>query len=141
MDLVCLDDVHRIAGNASWESALFMLFNQLREQDRVLIAAADQPPARIPIHLADLATRLGWGLVLRLQALADADKLAALGLYARSLGLTLPLPVGRFLLAHHARDLPALRHLLDQLDHASLAAKRKLTIPFIKEFFGEPPSP
>lgn len=139
MDLVCLDDVDGVAGNSAWESALFALFNRLRDQDRVLIAAADVPPALLRLRLADLKTRFGWGLVLRLYPLSDADKLAALGLYARSLGLDLPPPVGRFLLAHYPRDLPALRHLLDHLDHETLAAKRKLTVPFVKAVLGEAP--
>jgi DnaA family protein len=136
-DLVCLDDLDRIAGNEAWESALFAFFNQLRELNRDLIVAAAAPPSRLSIRLPDLKTRFGWGLTLRLQPLADEDKLAALELYAHSLGLDLPPQVGRFLLAHYPRDLPALRRLLDQLDHATLAAKRRLTVPFIKAFLGE----
>jgi DnaA family protein len=136
-DLVCLDDVDRIAGDPAWEAALFILFNRLRELNRDLIVTATAPPARLSISLPDLKTRLGWGLTLRLHALADEDKLVALELHARSLGLDLPPQVGRFLLAHYPRDLPALRCLLGQLDHATLAAKRRLTIPFIKAFLGE----
>ena len=36
-------------------------------------------------------------------------------------------------------DLPGLMDLLDQLDRATLAAKRKLTIPFLKSFLAENP--
>ena len=136
MDLVCLDDVQAVAGDSAWEAALFVLFNRLREQGRSLIAAAEKPPGQLPIHLADLRTRFGWGLILRLQPLPDADKLAALGLYARSLGLELSPAVGRFLLARYPRNLAALRRLLDHLDQATLAAKRRLTVPFVKTVLG-----
>ncbi len=139
MDLVCLDDLERVAGDESWEAALFVLFNRLRELDRDLIAAAAVPPAQLPILLPDLKTRFGWGLTLRLQALRDEDKLAVLELYAHSLGLELPPQVGRFLLARHRRDPAALRDLMDRLDQATLAAQRKLTIPFVKSFLGEHP--
>lgn len=137
MDLVCLDDVHRIGGDTGWESALFELFNRLRELGHVLIAAAELPPIQLPIRLADLRTRLGWGLTLHLLPMADTDKLAVLRLYAQSIGLELPLPVARFLLTHYPRDLPALRRLLDQLDQATLAAKRKLSVPFVKAVLRE----
>jgi DnaA family protein len=137
LGLVCLDDVHAIAGDDSWELALFNLFNCLRELGNRLIVTAPVPPAELSIRLPDLKTRLGWGLTLRLQALNDDDKLIALGSYARSLGLDLPPQVGRFLLSHYRRDLSSLRRLLDDLDHATLAAKRKLTIPFLKNFLGE----
>jgi len=136
-DLVCLDEVDAIAGDDLWELALFTLFNRLRDLGSRLIAAAPLPPAELPIRLPDLKTRLGWGLTLRLQPLNDEDKLIALGAYARSLGLDLPPQVGRFLFSHYRRDLSALRGLLDELDHATLAAKRKLTIPFLKNYLEE----
>ncbi|SMF94659.1 regulatory inactivation of DnaA Hda protein [Methylomagnum ishizawai] len=141
MDLVCLDDLEQIAGDAAWEEALFELFNRLRDLGRDLIATASAPPARSPIRLPDLKTRFGWGLTLRLQALRDEDKLAVLALYARSLGLDLPPQVGRFLLTHHRRDPQTLRALLERLDQASLAAQHKLTIPFVKRFLGIDPPP
>jgi DnaA family protein len=133
-DVVCLDDVDSVAGDDVWERALFNLFNQLRELGNRLIIAAQVPPSELPIHLPDLKTRLGWGLTLRLQPLNDEDKLIVLGAYARSLGLDLPPQVARFLFSHRRRDLSSLKRLLDELDHATLAAKRKLTIPFLKNY-------
>lgn len=136
-DLVCLDDLDWVIGNDAWESGLFVLFNRLREAHHDLIVAADTPPAQLAIRLPDLKTRFGWGLTLRLHALTDADKLAVLELHARSLGLELPPQVAHFLLAHYPRDLPALKLLLEQLDQATLAARRRLTVPFLKTFLGE----
>jgi DnaA family protein len=136
-DLVCLDDLDRVVGDEAWETGLFVLFNRLREAQRDLVVAARAPAARLDIRLPDLKTRFGWGLTLRLHALRDEDKLAVLELEARALGLELPPQVGRFLLAHYPRDLPALRRLLEQLDHATLAAKRRLTVPFLKTILGE----
>lgn len=133
-DLVCLDDVDRVAGDTVWEQGLFTLFNRLREANHSLILSAKSPPAELPIRLPDLKTRLGWGLTLRLHALSDEDKRVALEFYARGLGLDLPPQVGRYLLARYRRDLPALRRLLHELDHATLAAKRRLTIPFLKTY-------
>ncbi|MGX2030082.1 DnaA regulatory inactivator Hda [Methylocaldum gracile] len=136
-DLVCLDDVDSVAGDDAWERALFNLFNCLRDHGNRLIAAAGVPPAELAIRLPDLKTRLGWGLTLRLQPLNDEDKLIVLGAHARSLGLDLSPQVGRFLLSHYHRDLSSLKRLLDELDHATLAAKRKLTIPFLKNYLEE----
>ena len=135
--LVCLDDIDNVAGQPEWETALFSLFNQLRDRRHSLFVTASMPPAALSIRLPDLKTRLGWGLTLMLRPLSDEDKLQALSLQARALGLDLPSPVGRFLLAHYRRDLPSLRKLLLQLDHATLAAKRKLTIPFLKAYLEE----
>ena len=135
--LVCLDDIDSVAGQPQWEAGLFSLFNQLRDQRHPLFVSAAMPPAELPMLLPDLKTRLGWGLTLMLRPLSDEDKLQALSLQAKALGLSLSAPVGRFLLARYRRDLPSLRKLLIQLDHATLAAKRKLTIPFLKAYLEE----
>lgn len=139
LDLLCLDDVQAIAGDGLWETALFYAFNRLRDAGKRLVIAADTAPAQLPIALPDLHSRLAWGLVLRLQPLADQDKLAALTQRARHLGMTITPAVGQYLLAHCPRDLPALWRLLDALDHATLAAQRKLTIPFLKTYLQHAP--
>ncbi len=137
--LVCLDDLDAVAGDEHWESALFDLFNHLRDAGRGFIVSAQVPPGELSLVLPDIKTRLAWGLTLMLREFSDADKIAALTLRARLRGLQLPPPVGRFLLSNCRRDLPGLMDLLDQLDRATLAAKRKLTIPFLKSFLAENP--
>lgn len=32
LNVICLDDIQAIAGDAEWELAIFNLFNQIREQ-------------------------------------------------------------------------------------------------------------
>ncbi len=135
--LVCLDDLEAVAGNASWEQALFDVFNLLRDAGHGFIISAQAPPGDVPVALPDLKTRFAWGLTLMLRELSDADKIAALTLRARLRGLDLTPPVGRFLLSNCRRDLPGLMELLEQLDRATLAAKRKLSIPFLKSFMDQ----
>ncbi len=139
LDLVCLDDLEGIIGDASWETGLFELFNRLRDAGHGLIVSAQAPPGELAFILPDLKTRLSWGLTLLLRPLSDTDKLAALFLRAKVLGLELPPQVGRFRLSTQSRDLPDLMELLEKLDRATLAAKRKLTIPFLKTYLEENP--
>ena len=136
-NLVCLDDLEAVVGNGSWEQALFELFNLLRDAGHGFIISAQVPPSEVPVDLPDLKTRLAWGLTLMLRELSDADKIAALTLRSRMLGLDMTPTVGRFLLNNCRRDLPGLMGLLEQLDRATLAAKRKLSIPFLKTFLAE----
>lgn len=133
---VCLDDVQVIAGDPEWERALFGLCNELRERGSRLLVAADGPPAGIGLRLPDLSSRLAWGLVFRLQPLDDEDRLRALQLRARHRGLVLSDEAGRYLLRRQPRDPATLFSLLDGLDRAALAAKRRLTIPFLRQMLG-----
>jgi DnaA family protein len=51
--------------------------------------------------------------------------------------MAMPEAVAHYLLQRHARDLTALFGLLERLDRASLAAQRRLTVPFVREVAGE----
>lgn len=133
MGLVCIEGVETVATNAEWESALFHLYNRVREHGGRLYVAGDAPPAGLGLDLPDLVSRLSWGPVFQLVPLSDEDKLAALRLRARHRGMALPYEVAAYLLKHASRDLHSLFELLEQLDKASLAAKRKLTIPFVRD--------
>ena len=132
--LVCIDDLELILGTPpSLERTLFLLYNALRERGHCLLVTASMPPNDLPTQLPDLRSRWSWGVVYRINPLDEENTLAALELCARELGLELPISVKRFLLARCRRDLGFLRRLLDELDRASLAAQRKLTIPFVKQ--------
>lgn len=135
-DIICLDDIHAVAGDAAWEEALFYLYNELRDAESALIVAADDVPAVLPMTLADLQSRLSWGLVFQVHGLSDQDKLINLRLRATLRGFTMSDEVAKFLLQHCRRDMVSLISAFDALDQASLAAQRKLTIPFVKEVLG-----
>lgn len=49
------------------------------------------------------------------------------------MGLEISPQVGRFLMIQHQEELDSLWYLLERLDRASLSAKRRLTIPFLKQ--------
>ena len=136
-DVVCFDNIERIAGNESWELAFFNFFNQQRDRNHKLIVSASSAPNDITIQLPDLKTRLNWGLTLKIQPLSDSDRIAALIFKADQLGFEMAPQAGRFLLTHYDRDLASLWALLEKLDKASLAAKRKLTVPFLKQILDE----
>ena len=132
MALVCLDDVHAIAGHAEWERALFDLFNRLRDSGSTLIVSAGNRPDQAGFGLADLVSRLGWGVTYVLKPLDEADVLQALTCRANARGLKLPEETAQFLLRRFPRDLPSLFALFDTLDTASQVEQRRLTIPFVK---------
>lgn len=136
LDLVCLDAVQSVAGDSDWEVALFHFFNRIREQGNTLVIASTSAPRYLGISLPDLASRLSWGMVFQVQPLSDDTKLKAIQMRASARGLEFSDEVARFLLHHASRNMNDLTSLLDTLDQASLSAKRKVTIPFIKEVTG-----
>lgn len=134
--LVCLDDIHSIAGQKIWEEALFHAFNRIKAAGTRLLVSAESSPLTIELKLPDLKSRLAWGVTYQLNRLNDENKLNALMLRAELRGLSLNKTVGRFLLSRCPRDMTELFHTLERLDNASLAKQRRLTVPFVKEILG-----
>ena len=132
LDLVALDDLETIARDHAWERALFIAYEALRGTRAGLLVASRIAPAGLPLALADLRSRLASGAVYQLRPLDDGQKQEALALRARLRGLELPDDTSQFLMTRYARDMHALCRMLDELDAASLAAQRRLTIPFVK---------
>jgi DnaA family protein len=131
--LICIDDIEAIVGQSDWEEALFHLFNQLRDQDKYLVIASHTAPRELSLNLKDLHSRLQWGSVLHLSSLDENDRLAAIQMRARQLGLELPDDVANFLLKRVRRSSSDLFAMISMLNKASLIDQRKLTIPFVKQ--------
>ena len=72
-------------------------------------------------------------VVYHVRELDETGRAQALKLRAAQRGITLPAETLEYLMKRVPRDLPSLLHLLDELDEASLAAQRRLTIPFIRD--------
>lgn len=131
-DVICFDDIQYIAGISDWEEALFGFYNLVKDANKILIIAADCSVASLKIQLADLKSRLAWGVSYNLKLLSDEDKEVLLQINAKERGMTLSSDLAHFLISRGSRDITGLFVMLDKLDEASMRYKRKLTIPFAK---------
>jgi DnaA family protein len=131
--LVAVDDVGRASADA--QANLFRLYLALAGTGGQLLAAMARAPATCDLR-ADLRTRLGQGLVYEVRALRDEAKPAALARFAAARGFALPADVIDYLLAHYPRDMASLVRAVVALDRRSLASKRPITIPFVREALG-----
>jgi DnaA family protein len=136
LDLVCLDDLHCVVGDEKWELALFNLYNRARQDNCKLVVAADAAPRVLAVGLADLRSRLSWGIVYRLAQADDEEKVEILRFRASRRGLLLPGEVARYIVNRAPRAMQPLLDLLEVLDKTSLAQQRALSIPFVKQVLG-----
>lgn len=133
LNLICVDDLQLVTGHREWEEALFHLFNRIYDAGGNIIFAAHDLPKSLGLQLPDLESRLTWGVIFQLHPLNDEEKIAALMASANRRGISLSEEVGKYLLTHCPRHMGTLFAALDALDNASLAAQRRLTIPFVKD--------
>ena len=135
-DLIAIDDIDAIVEDKAWEEALFHLYNRIRDShNSLLVISSQQPLASLSLKLPDLKSRLSSGLTAELLELNDEFKIKTIEAHAKSRGFILPTTVSEFLIKRTTRGMHELYHLVDRLDKESLAAQRKITIPFVKEIF------
>ena len=127
---LAVDDVDKLQPGA--QGAFFTLYNAIREQHGIVLAAGAHSPAKLALR-PDLVTRLGWGLVYQVHALNDAEKVIALKGHAAARSFDLSDGVAEYLLRHLRRDLPSLMEVLDALDRHSLETQRPITLPLLRE--------
>ena len=135
-DLVALDGLDIVAGNRDDEIALFDAHNRAHDAARRMLYAARVMPDGLPLTLPDLRSRLSQCARIALEPLDDAGRADVLRLRAQRRGLQLDDAAIDWLLKRVDRDLVTLTVLLDRLDRESLAAQRRLTVPFLRQVLG-----
>lgn len=134
--LIALDDVEPLLADTDAALHLLRLIDRRRQRGLPTLLAAGAPPARQEIPLPDLRTRLDAMVLLGLKPLRESDRRALLLLHATQRGLKLPEDAVAWLLAHLRRDAGTLIAALEEIDRATLSAKRRPTLPFVQQTLG-----
>lgn len=124
-------------GDACEARALFHLFNAVREAGGSLLLTGREPPARWPVELADLRSRLAATPAVRIAPPDDAMMEAVVVKLLADRQLVVTPDVIAYVLRRIDRSFAAARTLVATADRESLAGKRPITIPFLKTLIGD----
>ncbi len=122
-----VENAHLIAADPAREAAMFHLYNLASDEGATLLLTATQPPARWPIALPDLASRLASVSVVALAAPDDALLAALLVKLFDDRQIAVGAGLIPYLVARMERSASAAQALVAALDRAALEAKRPLT--------------
>ncbi len=134
--LLLFDDCQRF--DPLQQHAAFALFVEAASHGLAVVATGSAPPTDLNLR-EDLRTRLGWGPTFALMPLSEPEARAALRREADRRGILLSDEVLDYLLTRFARDLKHLMGLLVRLDDFSMATKRAITIPLLKQMLADEP--
>lgn len=126
--IIGIDDAEKIAGHSAAEENLFHLYNHLREIKGSLVLAAALPPAQWTIGLPDLRSRL-LASPAAVIGVPDDELLGMLLVKQfHDRQIEVGADVVAYLLPRIERTAAALRALVTELDRASLAEGRGVTV-------------
>ena len=122
-----IEDVQHAAGNPEAERMLFHLHNLMRETGQPLLCTASAPPARLPLVLPDLASRMQASALAEIGAPDDALLAAVLVKQFSDRQIAVSPPVVTYLVRHMPRSFGAVSDIVAALDRAALAKGKAVT--------------
>lgn len=131
--ILLIDNLDAICGHRLWEQKFYHLINVCKRGEMTLLFTVSVNPPFLDCTLADFQSRLSWGLLMQLPLMVDTDVGQVLKFRAELLGIDLSKEVVTYLLTHYSRHLSAQMEILRLLDKMSLSAKKRITVPFIKQ--------
>lgn len=115
------------------ERRLLHLYNVLRERGGHLLLAARRAPARWPIALPDLKSRLGALPAVEIGPPDDTLLAAVLVKLLADRQLAVGTEVVAYLAPRMERSFEAARRIVEALDREALAAQRRIALPLARE--------
>ncbi len=128
---VVVDGADRIAGAVA-EETLLHLYNLIREGQGFLLLTGRHPPARWPLTLPDLTSRLKTIPAIAVANPDDTLLAAVLVKLFADRQLTAGADVITYLLPRMERSFTAAGRLVAAIDKASLAQRRAVTVPLVR---------
>jgi len=128
---VVIEDTDRIVGTATSERTLLHIYNMLSERQGSLLLTAMIPIAEWSVDLPDLRSRLATLPAVGVGVPDDALIGAVLVKMFSDRQLQVNQDVIAYLLARMERSFAAARRIVAVLDTEALAAKRRITVPFV----------
>jgi len=123
-----VEGAEAIAGLAEAERALFHLYNLVKERGGSLLLTGRSAPARWPVELKDLRSRLAAASAVELNAPDDALIEAVLVKLFADRQVRVGGDVVRYLLPRMERSFEAARELVAAIDLAAMAQHRQVSV-------------
>ena len=131
IDFICFDNVHSILREN--QEIFFDLYNRARQAQIFILVSGNTLPSDLEV-MKDLKTRLSLAVVYKLEELSDELTMSVIDSQMSQRNLSVNSNVYEYLFKSYSRDLKLLLSTMNDLDKASLQAKKPISIPFVKKF-------
>lgn len=135
---IAIDDVDQFFGNPEAEEELFHQFNLAKENLTYILLSMLIKVNEQPIKLPDLASRLRAAPQIEIRAPGDDVLQGILVKMFHDRQLRVEPGVVNYIVPRIERSFAAARDLIARIDENSLAEKRSVTVPLVREILNAP---
>ena len=127
-----IDGLDVWVGDRTIETAVFHLYNQLKENDRHMVITMRTPASAIDFSVADLASRLRAAPVASIRP-PDDDLLSSILIKLfHDRQIQVSTDVIRYIVPRMERSFRAARDITERADHLALSRKSAVTVPLMR---------
>lgn len=137
LDLLILDDVQYLAESKVAQEELFHIFNNLHQEGKQVILAADRPPNQLGSLNKNIRSRLEWGLSTDVKIPDEATRALILKRKQESMSLKLSEEMVGFVARSLRSNVRELEGFLKRIHAYSTLSKQELNMSLVKSVVKE----
>ena len=137
IDVLLIDDVHKLAGRESTQNAFFNIFNHLHQSQKQIVLTSDKAPANMTGMEARLLSRFKWGLAADIHVPDVETRIAILQKKIHANGVDIPDDVIEYIAYSINTNVRELEGVLNSLLAQSILNKKTIDIDLAKQMIDQ----
>ncbi len=137
IDVLLIDDIHKLAGKTKTQDAFFQVFNHLHQSGKQLVISSDKPPVELLGIEQRLLSRFKWGLAADLQVPDVETRIAILKKKIHANGVEMPQEVIEYIAYSISTNVREMEGVLNSLLAQSILNKKTITIELARKMIDQ----
>lgn len=137
IDVLLVDDIHKLAGKEKTQDAFFQIFNQLHQSGKQIIISSDTPPVELQGIDQRLLSRFKWGLAAEMQVPDVETRIAILQKKLHSNGVEMPKDVIEYIAYSISTNVREMEGVLNSLLAQSIHNKKTITMELARKMIDQ----
>jgi chromosomal replication initiator protein len=134
IDVLLIDDVHKLSGRSGTQDQLFHIFNYLHQNGKQIILSSDKSPVDLVDIEARLLSRFKWGLATDLEIPNVATRIEILKSKIKNNGeIDIPNDVIEYIAYSISANIRELEGVLNSILAQSILNKRTITLDLARD--------
>ena len=137
IDVLLIDDIHKLAGKEKTQDAFFQIFNQLHQSGKQLVISSDKPPVELQGIEQRLLSRFKWGLAADLAVPEVETRIAILKKKLESNGVEMPQDIIEYIAYSISTNIREMEGVLNSLLAQSILNKKTITMELARKMIDQ----
>lgn len=137
IDVLLIDDIHKLAGKEKTQDAFFQIFNQLHQSGKQLVISSDKPPVELQGIEQRLLSRFKWGLAADLAVPEVETRIAILKKKIESNGVEMPQDIIEYIAYSISTNIREMEGVLNSLLAQSILNKKTITMELARKMIDQ----